>query len=210
MMALVTGTPLGNITSSEDIFLDSAVTLWFQDYNATPLNNPDADGYYWGMSGTTTYPTKEIGCLTDISFTEGITANDVLCDNVGVKSTIQQRNYVEFQLTVQTTFPLDILSDILKGSAVTETSPTQKFGFGPIDNTKFWMVYGVRVYDQTAGDYVWYHLHKCQFVNAFTISMPFGQNWQVTGIALRAFADTTKPSAQQFGMFGRSDLSVIT
>lgn len=209
-MALVTGTPLGNITTAESLFPDSAPTLWFQDYNADPLNNPDSDGFYWGMSGTTSYPVKEIGCLTDISFTEGITSNDVLCDNVGVKATIQQRNYVEFQLTVQTIFPLDTFSDILKGGPVTETAPTQKFGFGQIDNTQFWMVYGVRIYDETAGDYIWYHLHKCQFVNAFTINMPFGQDWQVAGIAMRAFADESKPAAQIFGSMGRSDASVVT
>jgi len=208
-MALVTGTPLGTITTAEDLFPDSAPTLWFQDYNADPLSNPDADGFYWGLSGTASYPVLEVGCLSDISFTEGITANDVLCDNVGVKATIQQRNYVEFQLTMQTIFPLDILTEVLKGGNVTETSPTEKFGFGPIDNTQYWMVYGVRVYDEVAGDYVWYHLHKCQFVNAFTINMPFGQNWQVAGVSMRGFADTSKPSNQQFGMFGRSDLSVI-
>lgn len=209
-MALVTGTPLGNIQTAEDLFPDSAPTLWFQDYNATPLNNPDADGFYWGLSGTTTYPAYEVGCLTDISFTEGLTANDVLCDNVGVKATIQQRNYVEFQLTVQTIFPLQTLSKILKGGTVTETAPTQKFGFGPVDNTLYWMVYGVRVYSDVAGDYVWYHINKAQFVNAFTINMAFGQNWQVAGIAMRGFADTSKPSDQIFGMMGRADASVIT
>lgn len=209
-MSLVTGTPPGTSTSAEDIFPDSAPTLWIQDYNATPLYNPDADGFYWGMTGSATYPVIEIGCLSDISFTEGLTANDVLCDNVGVKANIQQRNYVEFQLTVQTIFPLQTLTEILKGGAVTETAPTQKFGFGPIDNTQFWMVYGVRVYDEDVGDYIWYHLHKAQFVNAFTINMPFGQNWQVAGVAMRGFADTGKPSGQQFGMMGRRDPSVIT
>lgn len=209
-MALVTGTPLGTITTSEDLFPESAITLWIQNASAAPFNNPDADGFYWGMSGTATYPVKEIGCLSDISFTEGITANDILCDNAGVKAHIQQRNYVEFQMTVKTVFPLQILSDILNGGAVTETSPTQKFGFGPIDNTRFWHVYGVRVYSDTAGDYVWYYFHKAQFVGAFNITMPQGDGWAVQGISLRAFADTTYPSAQIFGMMGRSDLSVIT
>ena len=208
-MSLPTGTPVGTMTSAEDLFPDSAISLWFQDYDATPLYNPDSDSFYWGMTGSASYPVKEIGCLTDISFTEGITANDVLCDNVGVKATIQQRNYVEFQLTVQTIFPLQILANILKGGAVTETAPTQKFGFGPIDNTQYWHVYGVRVYDQTAPDYVWYWLHKCQFVNAFTINMAFGQAWQVAGVSMRAYADTTYPSAQQFGSMGRLDASVV-
>lgn len=56
---------------------------------------------------------------------------------------------------------------------------------------------------------MWYHLHKAQFVNAFTINMPFGQNWQVAGVAMRGFADDDKPSGQQFGMMGRADASVV-
>ena len=71
-MALVTGTPIGNINTSEDIYVDSAPTLWFQDYNADPLNNPDADGFYWGLSGTTAYPVMELGCLGDVSFADNI------------------------------------------------------------------------------------------------------------------------------------------
>jgi len=38
--------------------------------------------------------------------------------------------------------------------------------------------------------------------------MTFGTPWTATGLKLRAFVDSTKPAAQQFGMFGRSDLSV--
>jgi hypothetical protein len=97
----------------------------------------------------------------------------------------------------------------LKGGAVTETAPTQKFGFGPINNTQYWMIYAPRVYNTDVGDYVWIHLHKAMFVDAWTIGMAFGTSWSVTGISLRAYADSTKPSAQSFGMFGRSDFSVI-
>jgi len=208
-MALITGNPLGNIQTAEDLYVDSAPTLWFQDYNANPLKNPDADGFYWGLSGTSSYPAYELGCLTDVTWTENLTTNDVLCDNVGVKATIQQRNSLECTLTVKSIFPFDTLREILKGGAVTETAPTQKFGFGDIDNNQFWMVYGVRVYDQDAGDYVAIQFNKAQFVNAFSIAMPFGESWAVSGIVLRAFADTTKPAAQKFGAMIRSDASVI-
>ena len=209
-MPLITGNPLGNIQTAEDLYVDSAPTLWFQDYNANPLNNPDSDGFYWGLSGTSTYPVLEIGCMDDITFTENITSNEVLCANVGSKGIIQQRNSIELQLTVKSIFPFDALREILKGSAVTETAPTQKFGFGDIDNNQFWMVYGVRVYDQDAGDYVALHFNKAQFVDAFNIAMPFGDMWAVSGIVLRAFADTTKPAAQKFGSMIRADASVIT
>lgn len=208
-MALVTGTPIGNLDVQEGLYIDSAPNIYFQDYSATPLYNPDAGGFYWGMSGTTTYPAYEIGCPTDVSFSENVTINDVLCDTVGVVATTQQRNYLTMAFTVQSLFPLQTLRILLKGGAVTETAPTQKFGFGPINNNQFWMVYCPRVYDTNVGDYIWIHLHKAMFVDAWTIGMAFGTSWNVTGISLRAYADSTKPSAQSFGMFGRSDASVI-
>lgn len=208
-MALVTGNPIGNVDYQENIFLESGPSIFFQDAEADPLKNPDGDSFYWNLSGTTSYPVYEIGCPNDVSFTEDITINDVLCDNVGVKDTVQQRNYIEFQFTIRSFFPLHTLRHILQGGAVTETSPTQKFGFGPINNNQFWMVYAPKVYDTDNNDYVWIHMHRAKFVEAWTIDMPFGDNWEVTGLRLRGFADTDYPSAQQFGMFGRSDLSVI-
>lgn len=209
-MALVTGTPLGTLTTMEDLFLEGAPTIYFQNSSAPPLFNPDADGFYWGLSGTSTYPVLEIGCPTDVSLTENLTMNDVLCDNLGVKSTIQQRNYFEFTVSTLSFFPLDVLSYMLKTGTMVETAPTQKIPLGKINNALYWHVYAPKVYDETAGDYVWFHFHKCQFVDAFTINMTFGTPWTATGIKLRAFVDATKPAAQQFGMMGRIDSSVIT
>jgi len=210
MPALITGSPIGNATASEEIYLEGAPTIYFQDYNATPLNNPDADGFYWSLSGTTAYPYYELGCVTAVSLTENLTVNDVLCDNVGVKSTIQQRNYLEFQFTVQSFFPFQTLRHLIKGGTVTESGGlTQKFGLGPINNNQYWMVYAPKVYDEEVGDYIAIHLHKAQFVNAFTWNMPFGDRHQLTGIVLRAFADTTKPVAQRFATLIRADASAI-
>ena len=209
-MALVTGTPLGTITTSEDLYLEGAPNIYFQDYLADPYNNPDGDGFYWGMSGTATYPVYEVGCPTDVSLTEDLTINDVLCDNVGVKDTVQQRNYVQFEFTIQSFFPYDVLRHMLNGGAVTESAPTQKFGMGAISQTQTWHVYAPKVYDVDAGDYVWIWLNKAKFVDAWSISMTFGSPWQTTGLRLRAYADTTKPQDQYFGMWGRSDASVIT
>jgi len=209
-MALVTGTPLGTITSQEDIYLEGSPNIYFQDADADPFNNPDGDGFYWGMSGTATYPVFEVGCPADVSMMEDVTVNDVLCDNVGVKSTIQQRNSVSLQFTIRSFFPLDVLRHMLRYGAVTETAPTQKTGIGQINNAQYWHVYCPKVYDTDAGDYIWIWLHRAQFVEAPTINMPFGSNWEVTGLQLRAFADTDKPAAQYFGMWGRADASVIT
>ena len=208
-MALTTGTPLGTITTNEELYLEGAPYIYYQDFLADPFYNPDSDGFYWQLSGTASYPVFELGCVSAVTLSENLTVNDVLCDNIGVKATIQQRNYLEFSFTFQQPFPLDNLAPVLKGSAVTETSPTEKFGFGSIDQNQYYMVYCPKVYDTTAGDYVWFHLNKSSFVDAFTINMPLGTPWQVTGIKLRAFADTDKPASMQYGMMGRSDLSVI-
>jgi len=210
-VALVTGTPLGSTTSSEDIYLEGAPNIYIQDEEANPLNNPDSDGFYWGLSGTATHPALEIGCPTDVSLSEDLTMNDVLCDNVGVKDTVMQRNYIEFTFTLLSFFPFEILTEVLKGGSVTEDAGAhvRKFGLGKIDNQQFWHVYAPKVYDEDVGDYVLIHLHKAKFVDAFTIDMPFGDNWSASGIVLRAFADTDKDSDQQFGVFLRSDASVI-
>jgi len=69
-------------------------------------------------------------------------------------------------------------------------------------------VYAPKVYDLDAGDYIWVHFNRAQFVDGWTINMPFGDAWNAS-ITLRAMSDTDKPAAQYFGMWGRSDLSVI-
>ena len=210
-MALVTGTPIGTLTSQESLFVDSAPAIYFQNSLANPLKNPDSNGFYWGMSGTSTYPVYEIGCPFDVSFSENIVINEVLCDTTGLQATVQQRQYLEFSFSIRSLFPASILSVILKGGTVTRdlVNHLEEFGFGSINNSLFWHVYTPRVYDEAVGDYIWLYFHKAQFVDAWTIGMGFGTPWQVTGIKLRAVIDTTKPAAQGFGMFGRSDLSVI-
>ncbi|MHA2405078.1 MAG: hypothetical protein ACXADH_18950 [Candidatus Kariarchaeaceae archaeon] len=208
-MALITGSALGTITQQEDLYVEGAPTIFFQDYDAGPMFNPDGNGYYWQLSGTATYPVYEIGCVTDVSLSEDITINDVLCDNVGVKSSIQQRNYVEFNFSIQSFFPLSVLTYLLKGGTATEAAPTEFFEMGQIDNSQYWAVWCPKVYDTSVGDYLGIQLHKAQFVEPFTVDMAFGTPWTATGLRLRAFIDTTK-TPDQFVTWVRSDASVIT
>ena len=209
-MALVTGSAVGTLIQQEDLYIAGAPTFFLQDYTAGPWYNPDTDGFYWQLSGTVPYPVYEIGCATNVSLTEDITINDILCDNIGVVSTLQQRNFIEFNFTVQSPFPLSVLTHILKGGAVTETAPMEKFGLGKINNDLFWQCWAPTVYNESVGDYIGIQLHKAKFVDPFTVDMPFGDSWKFTGIKLRAYADTTKPSDQQFATFVRADASVIT
>jgi len=208
-VALVTGTPKGNVTSQDEIYLEGAPNFYIQQYDANPLNNPDADGYYWGMSGTSTYPVFSIGCVQDVSLTEGLTMNAIRCDAVGDKGTIQRRDYVEFDITILTPFPLSTLRHLLNMSSPTVGTNVEKMGIGKINNNRFYMAYCPKVYDEDTGDYLLFHLHKAQFVDAWTINMKSGEPWTVNGLKLRAYADDTKPAGQLFGVVVRSDESAL-
>ena len=50
MPGIATGTAIGNVVSQEDLYLEGAPYIYFQDDRATPLNNPDAQSYYWAIS----------------------------------------------------------------------------------------------------------------------------------------------------------------
>lgn len=209
-MPLVTGTPLGTITSQEELYVEGAPYIYFQDSRANPLNNPDGNGYYWGLSGTAAYPVYLIGCVQDVSLTEGVTMNDVRCDTIGVKDTIQKRNYVEFNLTILSQLPLTVLRHLLNLGAVPATGAGyEKVGIGGIDNTQKYMVYAPKVYDEINGYWLLFHLHKAKLVDAWTINMKYGEAWTTTGLKFRAFADDTKLSTMRFGTIARFDLSAL-
>jgi len=209
MTSLITGTPLGNLDTQDEIYVEGSPYLFIQQYEANPLNNPDADGYYWGMSGTTTYPVFQIGCVQDVSLTEGVTMNAIRCDTEGDKGTIQRRDYVEFNLTILTQFPLATLRHLLNLSVPTVSAGIEKVGIGGINNNRFYMAYAPKVYDEDTGDYVLFHLHRAQFVDAWTINMKGGDSWTTTGLKLRGYADSNRPSTARFGTILRSDLGSI-
>ena len=208
---LVTGTPLGTITSQEDLYVEGAPYIYFQDADAPPRYNPDADGFYWNLFATGTYPVYNIGCIQDVSLTEDVTLNSVRCDTVGDKDAIQKRNHLEVNLTILSMFPLSVISQMMNLGTVTlgVDGTSEKIGIGAINNTKKWHVYMPKVYDEDTGDYVLVHLHIAKFVDAWTIDMRAGEPWQLTGIKLWAFADDLKPAAQKFGTIIRSDASVL-
>ncbi len=208
---LVTGAPVGNILAQDEIYLEGAPYLYFQDATANPLNNPDADGYYWNLSGSSTYPVYRVGCIQDVSLTEGLTINQVRCDTIGDKATIQRRDYIEFGFSFTSLFPLSALRHLLNlGSAPTTSGVFEKQGIGGINNNQFYHFYAPKVYDDTAGDFVAFHLHRAQFVEAFTVNMRSGEPWMVEGIKIRSYADETKPSSQRFGTIIRGDDSALT
>lgn len=207
---LVTGAPVGNIDAQEEIYVEGSPYIYFQDATADELNNPDADGYYWNLSGTATYPVNRIGCNMNVSLSEGLTINQIRCDTVGDKGTIQRRDYIELAFDFSSLFPLSIAVDLLKfGGSVSSSTGFEKAGIGKINNNKYFHAYLPKVYDTDAGDYVAMTFHRCQFVDAFTIGMNGGEPWVVSGMKLRAYADETMPADQLFATVIRFDPSAL-
>jgi hypothetical protein len=202
-MALATGSAVGNVVSQEELYLEGAPYIYFQDNRANVLNNPDAQSYYWGLSGTSTYPAYLLGCIQDVS--QGLTMNDVRCDTVGVKDTIQKRDYVEFNLTILSQLPLTVLRHILNLSAPSTGVGYETVGISTINNSQHYHVYAPKVYDESAAGWLLFHLHKAKFVDAWTLNMVYGGPWTLTGVKLRAYADDTKPANQLFGVIKRFD-----
>lgn len=209
MTALITGTPAGNLLTQEEIYLEGSPYIFIQDATANPLRNPDSDGYYWGLSGTSTYPVYQLGCVLDVSLTEGLTMNEVRCDTVGTKAMIQRRDYVEFSLSITSLFPLATLRHLLNLSVPTTGADFEKVGIGGINNNRFYMAYCPKIYDEDTGDALYFHLHRAQFVDAWEIGFKQGEPWTVTGLKLRAYADDSKPTTQRFGVIVRNDPSAL-
>lgn len=208
-MALVTGTPAGSITQMENLYIDGAATIFFQDANASYLNAPDGNGFYWGLSGTSTYPVREVGCIQNVVVSESREVNSIQCDTDGMKGDIQQRNYMRVTFDLISLFPFSVVREILNFSAVTQADDLEQMGIGQINNTKYYKVYMPKVYDEDAGDYLAYNFHRCQFVGEPSTEQQYGGAWRMTGIEIRAYADPTMPAAQKFGNMLRSDKSVL-
>lgn len=207
MPSLVTGTPIGNGLSQENTYIEGAASIFVQDYRANPLFNPDAQGYYWGLTGTTSYPYIEVGCIQNVTLTENLTMNDVRCDTIGVVDTIMKRNYVEMNLEILTLLPLKVLRHFLKIEAPSIGTGYEKSGIGQINQAQYYHVYSPKVYNEVDADWLVFWLNKAKFVDAWTINEKYGDAWTVTGLKVRGFADTTRPANQLFGSIFRFDNS---
>lgn len=208
-MTLVTGTPLGVINAQDDLYVDTAPSLWFQDATADLLNNPDGDNFHWGLTGSAALPVWEIDCTDTVQLAAAIEGNPIQCDTVGVKGTIQKVSSIDLTFNLKTLFPLATLTHILRGGAVTTTSgATEKMGIGQPNNQQFWHIYGASVYDEVAGDYISFTGHRAQFVDAWTLAFGFGTA-ATLAVVMRIFADDSKPSSQLFMTLVRADPSAI-
>lgn len=207
--SLATGSAVGNVISQEELYLEGSPFIYFQDDRANPLYNPDAQNYYWNLSGTSTYPAYLLGCIQDVSLTQGLTMNDIRCDTVGVKDTIQKRDYVEFDLTIVSLLPLAVLRHVLNLSVPSTGSGYETVGIGQINNSIHYHVYAPKVYQDTDAGWLMFYLHRAKFVDAWTINFKYGDSWTATGVKLRAYADDSKPANQIFGVIRRADPDLV-
>lgn len=212
-MALITGTPVGNLIATQDLFLDTPPTFYFQENkdgsgNAVGLlNNPDGDNFFWGLSGTTANPVYEGGCYENFVFTDVRDINMIRCDTDGDKGAIQRRNQLTVTFTLKEFFKLTKLRHMLNLSAVTTSAgATEKVGIGQIDNTKDYYIYFPSIYDPNTGDYLSVTLFNAQFTLAWAMSFTYAQPATVT-IQATGFADPGKPADQLFGSIIRADPS---
>lgn len=208
-MALVTGSPHGVINTQEDLYVEGAPFVYYQDRDGVDeYNHPDDDGYWWNLSGTVANPVIALGCYENVRWTDNIEVNAVRCDTIGDINVLQKRAHLELSFTLKSLFPLTAIRAILRGSEVDVTTGFEKMGLGNIDNARSFYVYFPRVYDEAAGDYVCVTGHKCKFVNAWEMTMPFATPWTL-GVTIWMLADTGKVPGQEFATVIRYDPSAL-
>lgn len=215
-MALITGSPVGNIITPPNLYLDQPPTFWIQERFTSAgatvglLNRPDANNFYWGLSGTTANPVYEVGCYENFAIADVRTINMIRCDTTGVRTAIQKRDQLNITFTLKTPFPLATVRHLLNLGPVTTTpGATEKVGVGIIDNSKYYYAYFASIYDQTTGDYLNFTGHRVQFTNAWQWAFVYGNAATFT-IQASCFADEDKPQDQYFATIIRADPSSIT
>lgn len=205
--------PSGSVTTMTDLFIEGAPDFWF---GGVPRYSPDSQGYYWGVTGTVDNPLYKLGCYTDFRLRDNIQTADVRCDTVGMKASIQKRNFLEVSFNLLTLFPLSMFQKmVVRGGSVT-TNPTgsltdpstEKMGWGEINNQLYYMCFFSKVYDPDNGDFLSFTGHRCQFVDVTEIAFTYGQPYTYR-VMMRLFADSDKPSDQRFATVIRYDPSAL-
>jgi len=211
-MTLLTGVPEGNVVTQDEIFIEGAPYIYYQDAAAGLLHSPDADGFYWGLSGTTAYPVYEMACYEDVQLADDLTVNAVRCDQVGDRGVIQKRNHLVFNFSLSSLFPLSAISPIIRGGTVTANTGEyrEKMGLGNVNNNAYFHVYLPKVYDDVNGDLLTITLHRAVFVEPWTIAMVSGDKWMLGGIAAWALASTATAAGQEFATIIRQDQSELS
>jgi hypothetical protein len=207
-MTIVTGSPLGNILTQQETYLVGAPYLYLQDYRGGTLNHPDTNGYYWNLSGSSTYPVYQLGCIQDVKLTEDVTLNMVRCDTVGDKAALQRRNFLTVEFSLISLLPLSVTAVLMNMFNSTTVSGKEFVGISKINNNVFYQLYAPNVYDDVAGSWIMMHLARCQITGNFTWDMALNGH-KLTGIKVAALIDETKPANQLFGVLGNFNIAAL-
>jgi hypothetical protein len=207
-MTIVTGSPLGNIVTQEEKYLVGSPYLYIQDYRGGTLNHPDANGYYYGLSGTSTYPVYQLGCIQDTKLTEDVTLNMVRCDTVGDKAALQRRNFLTVEFTLVSMLPLSVTAVLMNMFNSTTVAGKEYVGISKINNNVYYKLYAPNVYDDVTGAWIMMHLHRCQITGNFTWDMALAGH-KLIGVKVTALIDETMPANQLFGTLMRADASAL-
>jgi hypothetical protein len=207
-MLVTTGSAFGTVIEQSEIYVEGAPQIYYGKVAVPYMYNPDTSGFYWQLSGTTLNPVYALGCYENVTLSDNLDVNEIRCDTVGAKGLIAKRNYIEVALTLKSLMPFTNLAPLMNGSAVVAvpSEDTEFFGLGQIDNSTYYKVYMPKVYDELNGDYVSFTLHRCRFVSTGQLSMVYGNTWTLP-VTIRAFADTSLPTNQQFATVMRRDPS---
>lgn len=205
-----TGT-MGAITTQADQFIEGAPVIRLQQRLAgvNLLNNPDSDGFYYGMSATAAAPIYEWNCYTDVSLTEDLTVNDIQCDRQGNAGTIRKRNKLRLTLQLKSLLPLSTVQMALKLTGLVATTDYQKAGIGVLTNNSsdYWRIWLPKVYEPATGKWIGIQLHKAITVEAFTLDFTAGQPW-MTQVTVDAYADDDMPDNQKFATIIHHDQDI--
>ncbi len=213
-MSLVTGTPLGTIVAQDELYIEGAPNIYFMNVSGSYAPNDIFTGtsktFYWGLSGTVSYPVYQLGCYENVTLSDSVDINQVRCDTVGDKDVIQKRNHMELKFTLKSFIPLTNIAPLLHGGAVSEDTGkhVEAMGLGQINNSEYWKIYLPKVYDEGAGDYVSITGHRCKFVGGGEWSMSYGNVWSMP-VTIWLMADESKTSDQMFATIIRTDASNI-
>lgn len=199
--------PTGTINVGEDVFVEGGPDLWF---GGVKKHSPDANGFFWGITGTAGTPVFKVGCYENFQLADNLTINDVQCDNVGIKGETVRRNFLEATFDLQVLFPLTQLDLMLRlGSSLLDaTADTEYASIGEVVQDVFHNVFFSRIYDAATGDWVSVTGHRCSFRWNAPLQTRYGEKWMV-GVAIKFFADENLPAAQRFATMVRWDPSAL-
>jgi hypothetical protein len=203
----MSATPTGTLVVTENLYIEGAPYIYF---GGELQYAPDANGYYWGITGTAANPVHKVGCFENLQWSENSSNNDIQCDTIGVVASIARRNYLELSFDMKSFLPLEQLKIMLRWTSYLSVpgEDIEYAGIGEINQNDFHNIYLSKTYDTNTNDYISITATRCQFFWNGQIQFRYGDPWMV-GVILRMYANDDLPADQRFATVVRYDPSAI-